>query len=76
VTVTKSFLAFALAATGLAAGCARPHPNGIDGQPAVETIHHSKTYEVNPLNPNDLRRSISDQWRCGGFECQITAPPP
>jgi len=45
--------------------------NGTDGQPVVETVHHSRTYEVNPLNPNDLRRSISDQWRCGGFECKI-----
>jgi predicted secreted Zn-dependent protease len=56
---------------GQSVGCARSHTTVADGQPVVEKIHHSRTYEVNPLNSDDLRRSISDQWRCGGFECKI-----
>jgi predicted secreted Zn-dependent protease len=70
VTLTRPLAALVLGAALLAIGCAHPHANGIDG-PVVETIHHSQTYEVNPLNPNDLRRSISDQWRCGAAECAI-----
>jgi predicted secreted Zn-dependent protease len=63
--------ALVLCAACLSAACARPHAGGIDGQPVVEAIRHSKTYEVNPLNANDLLRSISDQWRCGAIECKI-----
>jgi predicted secreted Zn-dependent protease len=71
VTLTTALTALVLGTIGLSLGCARPHASGIDEQPVIEAIHHSKTYEVNPLNSNDLRRSISDQWRCGGFECKI-----
>ena len=30
-------------------------------------MHHSQAFEVNPLDPNDLGRSV----RCGDFECRI-----
>jgi predicted secreted Zn-dependent protease len=64
-------MALVLGAIAQGVGCARPHPNGVDGQPPVEVIHHSRSYAVNPLKPDDLMRSISDQWRCGGIECKI-----